>query len=160
MLRINERQDRLEVALSPQLHLIDRVDERIAPFLSSRGIPVDLFAVRLMLREALMNSVFHGTKAAGEDAQADQTPNRPLGIIRALVELKDTEVVLTVEDSGPGFDWSSRPKPTSPLESGGRGLALMQAYADAITFNDAGNRITLRKRYRQTPRRIAALGVT
>ncbi len=155
MLRINETDTRFETTLSPQLGLIDLVDERISRFLSSRGVPVDIFAVRLMLREALLNAVFHG---AGPDGRAPQ--DQPGGgasrsTIHARLELDRGQVVLTVEDPGSGFEWTRRPEPASALDAGGRGLALMQAYADEITFNDAGNRITLRKRYRETARHAA-----
>ena len=55
---------------------------------------------------------------------------------------------------GPGFDPSTVPDPTldQNLEiPSGRGLMLMRAYMTAVTFNPAGNRVTMR--YRKPPGR-------
>jgi len=55
----------------------------------------------------------------------------------------------TVEDEGNGFDPKSIPDDigeTENLTSHGRGLLLIKAFMDSVTFNERGNRITMVKR--------------
>ena len=54
----------------------------------------------------------------------------------------------TVTDEGPGFDPSSLPDPTDPVNLdtiGGRGLLLIRTFMDEVQFNERGNAITLVK---------------
>ena len=54
-----------------------------------------------------------------------------------------------IRDEGGGFDVSSVPDPEAPgaLEGEkGRGLSLMRTFMDDVTFNDAGNEVTMIKR--------------
>ena len=59
------------------------------------------------------------------------------------------QCVVAVEDEGQGFDPSAVPDPTADenLElPHGRGLVLMRAYMDEVSFNAKGNRVTMRKK--------------
>ncbi len=54
-----------------------------------------------------------------------------------------------VADEGPGFDPSTLPDPTDPAnldKPSGRGLLLIHAFMDEVSFNSSGNQITLVKR--------------
>ena len=54
-----------------------------------------------------------------------------------------------IRDEGPGFDPSTLPDPRDPsnLErTAGRGLLLIRTFMDEVTFNKAGNQITMVKR--------------
>jgi serine/threonine-protein kinase RsbW len=97
------------------------------------GFPTrDLFAVRLALEEAVTNAFWHGHCG---DRGKDIT-------VRYLVTV--AEVLLEVEDQGPGFDPARVP---NPLVAGnracGRGLFLMRGYMTWMSFNRKGNRVTL-----------------
>ena len=53
-----------------------------------------------------------------------------------------------IRDEGPGFDPASIPNPTDPeyLERpSGRGMLLMRSFMDELTYNEAGNHVTLVK---------------
>lgn len=93
-----------------------------------------IFAVRLALEEAIANAIKHGNK---------MDPAKKV-TIRFLNE-KD-RLTSEVADEGDGFDYESIPDPTDaehlPLPHG-RGILLMRAYADEVTFNDLGNRVRL-----------------
>jgi anti-sigma regulatory factor (Ser/Thr protein kinase) len=55
-------------------------------------------------------------------------------------------ITIVVEDEGEGFDWRSLPDPTDPenlLLAHGRGVLLANLSVDELTFNEAGNRVTL-----------------
>jgi serine/threonine-protein kinase RsbW len=96
----------------------------------------DIFAVLLALEEAVANAFRHGN---GGD------PARTI-LCRFLVTA--TEVLLEVEDQGSGFDPDQVPHPLQEGRldrPGGRGLFLMRAYMTWVSYNRAGNRVTLGK---------------
>jgi serine/threonine-protein kinase RsbW len=96
----------------------------------------DIPAVRLALREALVNAVRHGN-------QGD-----PGKQVRVQYRITPEEVHVEVEDEGPGFDPAAVPDPTSAerLEKpGGGGLLLMRHYLSSVQYNERGNAVLLRK---------------
>jgi len=58
----------------------------------------------------------------------------------------------TIRDEGPGFDTTQLPDakadPSHLSTSSNRGLVLIQMFMDEVTFNPAGNEITMVKRAR------------
>ncbi len=65
------------------------------------------------------------------------------------VKMSHEEARFVIRDQGSGFDVSQLPKPGDPdvLErEGGKGLLLMQSFMDEVTFNPAGNEVTMVKR--------------
>jgi len=92
-------------------------------------------AVRLALHEAVTNAFQHGHKGL--------PPDEPVTLdLRANAH----ELVMSVEDRGPGFNPLSVADPT--LEENlevptGRGLLLIRAYMSDVTFNPRGNRMTM-----------------
>ncbi len=124
---------RLSIRMSATLEAIDRADETVSAFLEQSGAAVDLFAMRILLREAVLNAVTHGS---GTD---------PSRTVELTVELDERSAVLTVRDSGPGFVWQARGTEFDITGDGGRGLALMQIYASEMTYSDKGNHVVLRR---------------
>ena len=97
----------------------------------------DLFAVRLALGEAIINAFRHGN-------QGD-----PEKVVRVNYLVTHGEVIVEVEDDGPGFD----PSQVADQRAGGtservrgRGLFLMRVYMSGVTFNRQGNRVTFWRR--------------
>lgn len=117
---------------------IDSADAELMRWLERWEVAVDRFAVRILLREALLNAVIHGS---GECAQQE---------VRCTIQNDAESVTLIVEDDGPGFLWQDRDLTFQICGDGGRGLALMQTYASEVIFNDRGNRVVLRRRV-ETP---------
>jgi len=96
----------------------------------------DVFAVRLALDEALANAMKHGN---------DADPKKKVFI---RFRLDDSTITITVRDEGGGFDRSQVPDPTDDANLElpcGRGLLLMRCYMDSVTFNKAGNEVTMTK---------------
>jgi len=94
----------------------------------------DIFAVRLALYEAASNAFVHGNRR-----DRSKTIH-----IRYLLSAAD--VLLEVQDEGPGFDPDQVPDPiTEPYldRPCGRGLFLMRNYMTWVSFNLQGNRVTL-----------------
>jgi serine/threonine-protein kinase RsbW len=97
----------------------------------------DLFAVTLSLHEAVDNAFRHGNWG---------DPGR---VVRVHYVVTLSEVLIEVEDEGPGFDPSQVPDLFAGENTGrntGRGLFLMRAYMNGVTFNPQGNRVTLWRR--------------
>jgi len=112
--------------------------EKVAALMDAAGYANrDIFAVRLALEEAVVNAIKHGH-------QGDTS--RPVRV-RYLVDAD--EVLLAVEDQGPGFHPDDVPDPLDPenLERAcGRGVFLMRHYMTWVKYNERGNCVTLCKR--------------
>lgn len=95
------------------------------------------FGISLCLSEALDNAYQHGN-------QGD--PNRTITI---RYDFGSEQICIEIEDQGRGFQPEAIPDPTLPenlTKEGGRGLFLMRAYMDEVTYCDAGNRVRLLRR--------------
>ena len=90
-----------------------------------------LFRLRVLLAEALSNSILFGS--GGDPAH------------RVRIEARLAEDIrLEVTDNGPGFDPAEVPDPTLPhglARPIGRGLFLIRHLADRVEFNEQGNTI-------------------
>lgn len=114
------------------LTLVDAVDERICDWLASRGLHPDLFKFRLLLREALVNSVRHGHNYDSSK------------IVTCDIYEGKKSITIIVQDEGPGFDSKKHlTKPFTPDSFNGRGLAIIKQYAESIEYNEKGNILTL-----------------
>lgn len=122
----------------------------------------DVTRLGVALEEALVNALYHGnlqigSELRGEDDQAyyaliaRRRNELPYGDrkIHLCVKLTRTEGVFVVRDEGPGFDLSKLPDPEDPsaLErASGRGLLLMRAFMDDVSYDPTGSIVTLVKR--------------
>jgi serine/threonine-protein kinase RsbW len=92
--------------------------------------------MKIVLTELLVNSIVHGN---GRD-------HTKKVVVGHVVDRK--QVTVSILDEGAGFDPTTIPDPTLPenLEKPyGRGLYIVQHYVESLTFNETGNRVTIRK---------------
>ncbi len=57
-------------------------------------------------------------------------------------------VEYTIEDQGRGFDFRTLPDPRDPenfFKNSGRGLLIIRIHMDEVSWNEKGNKITMRK---------------
>ncbi|HOI55171.1 MAG TPA: ATP-binding protein [Phycisphaerae bacterium] len=97
------------------------------------------FAVKLALEESLVNAVKHGNHF---------DPKRSVTIQYAITP---DCVRISVKDEGAGFDPQKVPDPTAVenlTKPSGRGIMLMRAYMDEVTYGDGGRSVTLVKKKR------------
>jgi anti-sigma regulatory factor (Ser/Thr protein kinase) len=91
------------------------------------------FDVRLVLSELIMNAFMHSKEDALVDVLMDS-------------EYSDGKIKITVEDYGHGFDAeivdASR-EFADIYDNSGRGITLVKALCDKVTYNDAGNRVSI-----------------
>lgn len=135
MFQVNEERNGVSIRMSADLKNIDKAGLETKKMLAAAGMTEHVFEMLLVMREALTNAVIHGSKSD------------PSKEIRYEAKVDEGELVLVVEDQGPGFDWKFRSLDVPGPESlGGRGLAIMSEYFHIMKFNDIGNKVTLRKR--------------
>lgn len=123
--------------------------------------------IGVALREALLNALLHGNLEISlehmDEAREQLLRQRDLPIasdgvdreefedrrIFVNVRISTEEARFVIRDEGPGFDVSSVPSSWAPggLEKkGSRSLSLMRAFMDEVTYNEAGNEVTLIRR--------------
>ncbi len=122
----------------------------------------ELVQVATALDEALVNAIIHGNLEVSSELRAidDAAPYQELikqrkkqtpfsdRKVRVLVRASREEAVFVIRDEGPGFDPSAIPDPTDPanLEKvSGRGLLLINAFMDHVSYNSKGNELTMVK---------------
>jgi CheY-like chemotaxis protein len=126
----------------------------------------DRLRVGVALEEALLNAFYHGNLEIGTvQNKADRLEHEKLvqqrlgespyreRQIRVTARLSRAEAIFTIRDEGPGFDVSGLPQEEFPDEEKvvGRGVTLMRMVMDQVTYNEAGNEVTLIKRCAQLP---------
>ena len=94
--------------------------------------------IEIALGEALANAVIHGNH---------ENPEKQVFVTCRWS--MDGEVLITVRDQGQGFDSESVADPTTPERpflTHGRGLHLMRALMDEVSFEGHGTVVRMRKR--------------
>ncbi|MEX0994396.1 MAG: ATP-binding protein [Balneolaceae bacterium] len=89
----------------------------------------------LALSEAATNAIVHGNK---EDIDKQ---------VFIDVQIDDDSVTIKIKDQGKGFDPADVPSPVEDenlLNPGGRGLYLMEEFADKVVYNRGGTLVILR----------------
>jgi serine/threonine-protein kinase RsbW len=118
-------------------------------------IPSDLLAARqpeqeildamgrfVSLEEALVNAIKHGN-------QCD-----PAKRITIRYDVNTARAIITVADQGPGFAPAAVPDCTAEENLGrpsGRGIMLMRAYMDQVSYSRRGNMVRMIKYNRAQP---------
>ncbi|MBM83348.1 MAG: response regulator receiver protein [Planctomycetaceae bacterium] len=117
--------------------------------------------IAVALDEALTNAMIHGNLELGSEPheEGDDTFERLIELRRGKQKYRSRRVFLDakfapdrirvrIRDEGPGFDPSELPDPTNPenlAQASGRGVLVMRAFMDDVTYNEAGNEVTLVK---------------
>jgi len=118
-------------AVSP---FLDRLMRFVAMSRVADGSELD---IEVAVGEALLNAVVHGNAEAAEK--------------RVYVSCRctmDGEVLITIRDEGHGFEVDAVPDPTTSenlLSTHGRGIHLMKALMDEVSFEEGGRVVHMRK---------------
>jgi CheY-like chemotaxis protein len=122
-----------------------------------------LIRVGTALHECLINAMEHGNLELSSELRESENPEDYRNLVderrrqipycdrRVVIvsRFSRSEAVFVVRDEGIGFNTSKLPDPTVPAnlgKSSGRGLFLIRTFMDEVSFNDAGNEITMIKR--------------
>jgi len=149
--------------------LVDLIQQMVAGMKLSDA--TGRFRVGAAVKEAVLNAIYRGNLEISfkemQDTRVSLVEGKGENIVerrRAEPPYKDRKLHVAVNidpqhakfvirDEGPGFDPSKVPaagQPGSLDPQSGRGLVLMRAFLDEVTFNSRGNEVTLVKR-RETP---------
>jgi anti-sigma regulatory factor (Ser/Thr protein kinase) len=140
---------------------IDSVDANVRRIFADVGAPYASAFNQAGTIEAVLNAIIHGVFRVA--AGPDRDPIAFLDALRAAEAAHEGEEVyvavehapgsdvctVVVSDPGDGFDTQAAMKrldAMDPLAPSGRGLLLMSASAEAVTWNAVGNEVTLRFR--------------
>lgn len=90
--------------------------------------------IMIAVTESVNNAIIHGN-------EGDKDKNVFLSL-----NMENNTIVFNVSDEGPGFDYNSLPDPTAPEnidKPGGRGIFLMKALSDELSFDNDGKMVKL-----------------
>lgn len=124
-----------ELTLTSDLDQLPILEEFIMSICDELTIDEDIFPdIMLALTEATTNAIIHGNEFD------------PAKSVHILFELKPPILSVKIKDQGKGFDPTNLPSPVEDdnlLKSGGRGVYLMNHYAESVSYNSVGNEVTI-----------------
>lgn len=162
------RHEELQYELENDVKLIPPLVDELQQAAAQLDLVKTSEGVRLAkcLFEVLRNAIYHGNlelsaaeatlvKEASPEAsnlvavRSSSVPYRDRHVyVRAVFSRQEARFI--IRDEGPGFDVSTVPNvrqnPTHLSGPGGRGLVLTHMFMDEVSFNPAGNEVTLVKR--------------
>lgn len=98
----------------------------------------DLFDLRLVYTELLINAVVHGNR--GDSSKK----------IKLRIEINSDEIMSVIKDEGDGFDYQDTLFRENYFydyqEEHGRGLQLVKSLTEYLYFNEVGNEIEFHKK--------------
>lgn len=128
--------NKIIITMDSSLENIDKAALFTKNFLREKNLDNLSFSTCLVLREALTNAVRHANKY-------DLSKK-----IFFLVQVKENEIKITIEDQGAGFDWRKALKKRPHIKSDhGRGFEIMKTYFTSVEFNEKGTIISLTKKF-------------
>ena len=150
--------------LPTDINILPQAANKItAEIYSSEVIEADqIYNLNLAILECLTNALEHGNLQIGYDKKTeliktgdylraikDLSAVKPFcdRIIKVRYTLRPGDVIIEIEDEGDGFDVKNnmdRLKSRSRGDYHGRGIILAMNMVDEVSFNDKGNRITLK----------------
>ncbi|MGB3114305.1 MAG: ATP-binding protein [Candidatus Omnitrophota bacterium] len=128
----------METEIVNDSQLSKNVSKELITTLKESGVDEDIiFDIHVGFEEALRNAMIHGNKLS------------PDKVLKIRTEITPTEVIISVEDEGEGFDPGKLPDPTldeNLLKEGGRGVYLINHLMDEVEYLKGGRRIVMKKR--------------
>lgn len=156
---------RCEFVLSNDPTILASLVSHLQSVLNDMGALAESEHIRVgvALEEALLNAAYHGNLEVDSKLR-EQDYSSFYAMIRERSEMVpycDRSIYVDaiirpdglryiVRDEGPGFDPSSLPDPTDPVNldrPSGRGVLLMRTFMDEVQYNEQGNQVTMTKSF-------------
>jgi hypothetical protein len=154
--------------------LVDPLVELVQQIVAGMKLcdPTGRFRVGAAIKEALLNAMFRGNleisfqqmqdtrvslvEGKGEDLVEQRRKAAPYKDrkVHVAITINGDEARFVIRDEGAGFDPAKVPaagQPGSLDPESGRGLVLMRAFLEEVTFNARGNEVSLVKRRETSP---------
>jgi DNA-binding response OmpR family regulator len=143
-------QGEIHVELNSEINLLKDLNDFL--MMVCQSTPLQQEQV-IQIRQAVMEMA-HNAIEWGNLHQSDR-------LVNITYRIHDDRLEIVVQDQGPGFDRSQLPHAALPddpfshldvreklgLRAGGFGLLICQGMVDEMSYNDAGNEVTLIKRF-------------
>ncbi|ABF41516.1 putative anti-sigma regulatory factor, serine/threonine protein kinase [Candidatus Koribacter versatilis Ellin345] len=135
---------RVSYTLESSLDSVNKAEEEATKIATRSGFDEDEAGrISMAVREATVNAVLHGNHY--------DTSKR----VTLSFETTGDELIITVQDQGPGLDPTGVADPLAPenlLKQSGRGIFLIRAFMDDVQFRnlEPGTEIKLIKRVHAT----------
>ena len=114
---------------------INLAERLIDDLCAKHNVNEDLYGnILIAITEAVNNAIHHGNKL-------DPSKNVTLGY-----SVEGSRLTVMITDEGPGFDFDNLPDPTEPEnieKPHGRGVFLMKALADEVSFDQNGAEVEM-----------------
>lgn len=124
-----------ELSLPSKLENLDKVEQFSMELKRWAKLSDERFNdVMLILTEAVTNAIIHGNK------------QDPAKFVTITTKLDDQNLTFIIRDEGSGFDPDKVPNPLKEenlLKTGGRGIYLINQYADYVHYSEKGNQVTI-----------------
>lgn len=131
----------IEKNLKSSLENVKKAVSEILEFLDSNIINLskeDFLDLKLVLNELIINSVIHGNN------------NDISKTVKIYIEVSSENIIkATISDEGKGYNYNEyliKEQKQLSFDENGRGIALVSALIDTITFNDIGNTVKFTKK--------------
>jgi PAS domain S-box-containing protein len=161
------RSEKQHYTMSNHLIIADEMSRRVTRNLVKYIDSKEASIIRVALREILLNSIEHGNLEISFDEKTEaikkgeyfnllktkqndpQFKNRTVDI---EFNINEKMAQYTIRDQGPGFDHEiytnqSPEEMNNSMLTHGRGLAMAKNIFDELQFNEAGNKVTLVKKF-------------
>jgi serine/threonine-protein kinase RsbW len=124
-----------KLSFASKVENINIVEKLIDEICAKHEINEDNYGnILIAVTEAVNNAIHHGNKSD------------PTAEVKINFEVSNKELIFTIEDEGPGFDYDSLPDPTDPKnieKPHGRGVFLMRNLSDDISFEKEGSSVKM-----------------
>ena len=132
------KSDTKKLVLESKFEEMERLESYIDELQSWIGFDEeDSGRIMLTLSEAVNNAIIHGN---------NEDPEKKV-IVKSQLNQDNQMLVISVEDEGDGFDLDEIPDPLKDenlLNEGGRGVYLIEQYADDLEFSEGGKKAIVR----------------
>ncbi|MEX0719683.1 MAG: ATP-binding protein [Balneolaceae bacterium] len=126
-----------ELTLQSSYEEVEKVEGLLTAIQQELGIDNELYAkLMLAVSEAVTNSIIHGNKL-------DESKKVTL---KAFLNPQASKLVFETKDEGKGFNPEEIPDPLADenlLKTSGRGVFLMEEYADEVSYSEGGTKLRL-----------------
>ena len=130
------------LVLPSHIEAVSDAAAAVADLVQSCGIAEEAaFGINMAVREAITNAMVHGN-------QEDETKS-----VEVIFNCIGNEIEIEVKDQGEGFDPTTVPDPTDPvniMKTSGRGIFLMRSFMDEVEWSarpEGGTTVRMVKKF-------------